>query len=95
LRTPSSSAVAAPVIGAPPPPTTPTNANCEPPLNNTNDSTHVCRIVNPDAVEIAPNERPYAPVATPTPIASRNTARRAVDHDGSVSLSSSSTTPSR
>ena len=73
----------------------PTSANCEPPLNNTNDNTHVCTIVNPDATAIAPYERPYAPVATPTPIASRKTARRVADHDGSGSLSSSPVTQSR
>ena len=55
---PSSIAVAAPVIAAPPPPMMPAIANWLPPVNITSDSTHVWSTLRPAAVEIAPNESP-------------------------------------
>ena len=68
--------MATPALAAPPVPTTPASANCEAPVNMASESTHVWATENPAAVEIAPNESAYAPVATPMPTASRTTAAR-------------------
>jgi hypothetical protein len=69
LRAPSSSAVATAAAG--PPPISPTNANCDAPVNISSDSAHACTTDRPDATASAPNESPSAPTATPTPSASR------------------------
>src|SRR4051812_8985176 len=52
-------------------------ANCEPPVNITRLSTLACATVRPAATASAPNETPYAPVATPMDRAWRRTAARA------------------
>ena len=54
LRTPSRMPVAAPDQGEPPAPSTPMNANCEPPVKARTDSAQVCRTVRPDVTPIAP-----------------------------------------
>ena len=74
LRVPSISAVAAPDIGVPPEATTPTSANCDAPEKMSTLKAHVCKTVNPDVTAIAPKEKPYAPVATPTPSESMSSA---------------------
>lgn len=73
---PSIRAVAAAESGAPPAAATPTNANCEAPVNITSESAQVCSTVSPEPTDTAPNEAPYRPVATATPRLSRTTARR-------------------
>jgi hypothetical protein len=88
LRTPSRIAVAAPVMAAPPPPMMPTIANWLPPVNIASDSTQVWTAVRPAAVEMAPKDNPYAPVAIPTPNASRKTATRVVLQSGSEASTS-------
>ncbi len=76
FRVPSISAVSAPESGAPPAAATPTNANCEAPVNITSDRAQVWRTESPAATETAPKETPYSPVAIPTPRPSRTIARR-------------------
>src|SRR5689334_10713044 len=76
LRAPSSSPLVSAVPSVPPPATTPTTANCVPPVNASSDSSEVCSTDRPDATEAAPNATPYAPTATPTPSESRTTPRR-------------------
>src|SRR5437868_13052615 len=71
FREPSSAAAAAPAHTLPPPPITPTSANCEAPVNTSTDSAHVWSTDNPAALEIAPNEIAYAPLAIAMPRASR------------------------
>jgi len=66
LRTPRIVADAMAVAGAPPPATTPTSANCEPPENISRLSAHVCHTSRPLATASAPNEMPYAEVASTT-----------------------------
>jgi hypothetical protein len=51
-------AIAAGAAATPPAPITPMNANCEPPVNITRLSTHVCQTSSPDATARAPNEMP-------------------------------------
>ena len=77
---PRSTAVATPALAAPPVPTTPTSANCDAPVNIASESVQVWAIEKPAAVEIAPNDSAYAPVATPMPTASRTTAARTAVH---------------
>ena len=69
MRTPSSDAdaMAAGAAAMPPAPITPTNANCDPPVNMNRLSTQVCQTSRPDATASAPNEMPYALVASATP----------------------------
>ena len=76
LRVPSSRAVAAPDMGAPPAATTPARANWLAPVNISRDSTHVCATVSPDDTATAPKPKPYAPVATPTARLSRTMPER-------------------
>jgi hypothetical protein len=45
---------------------TPTNANCDPPLNIKRLNTMVCHMSSPAAEDRAPKEMPYKPVARPT-----------------------------
>jgi hypothetical protein len=45
-------------------------------VNISTDSAHVCRSESPAAVEIAPNDTAYAPLAIAMPSASRAIARR-------------------
>lgn len=73
FRAPSSTADAVPDTGDPPPASTPRSANCEPPVNMSTDSAQVWPTDSPDAVPSAPNDRAYAPVATPTDSAARST----------------------
>src|SRR5207237_503957 len=47
------------------------SANCEAPVNSSTDSAHVWSTDNPAALEIAPNEIAYAPLAIAMPRASR------------------------
>ena len=54
LRTPSRTPVAAPDQGEPPAPTTPMNANCDPPVKASTDSAQVCSTVSPDVTPTAP-----------------------------------------
>ena len=51
-------AEAAPDATAPPPPMTPTSANCDPPVKTSNDIAQVCATENPAATPSAPSERP-------------------------------------
>ena len=44
----------------PPPPTTPTKANCEAPVNMTTLSAQVCTTLSPDATDTAPKDAPKA-----------------------------------
>lgn len=41
-------------------------ANCDPPLNSSSDSTHVCHRLRPLVTLSAPKLTPYRPVATAT-----------------------------
>ena len=79
FRTPSSpaEAMAAGAAASPPAPITPMKANCEPPVNITRLSTQVCQTSRPDATASAPNEMPYALVASATPSPSRRAWRAA------------------
>src|SRR5262249_30170891 len=70
---PSRSAVD--TAAAAPPPISPTNANCEAPVNISTDRAQVWGAVRPAATASAPNESPYAPVAAPIPSASRTIGR--------------------
>ena len=45
---------------------TPMNANCEPPVNISRESTIACCTVSPPVTAIAPKETPYAATARPT-----------------------------
>jgi hypothetical protein len=54
----------------------PTSANCDAPVNISSDRAHVWSSDRPAAVEIAPNESAYAPLAIPIPTASRITPER-------------------
>jgi hypothetical protein len=76
FRVPSSTAVRTAATGPPPLATAPTYANWDPPLNSSSDSAHAWSTVSPALVAIAPNDRPYAPTARPTPTASRTIRRR-------------------
>ena len=60
----------------PPAPTTPMKANCDPPVNIKLDRAMVCQKDSPAAIDKAPKEMPYSPVATDTDNACRNTAGR-------------------
>jgi len=60
LRTPSRAeeAMAAGAAAGPPAATTPTKANCDPPVNISRLNTQVCQMSRPDATDRAPNEMP-------------------------------------
>src|SRR2546429_9228819 len=75
LRDPSNAAATAPAQMLPPAPTTPTNANCDAPVNMRSDSAPAWRQDSPAAVAMAPNERQYAPLAMGIATASRQTPR--------------------
>lgn len=77
MRTPSSAddAMAAGTAASPPAPMTPMKANCDPPVNMSRLSTQVCQTSSPEVVANAPNDTPYALVATATPIPCRTAAR--------------------
>ena len=79
---PSSMAVSAPEIGAPPAAITPTSANWLAPVKTSSDSAQVCATDRPDATETAPKPTPYAPVAMPTPRLSRMIADRSRGSSG-------------
>ncbi len=58
--------------GSPPPAaTTPTTANCDAPVNTSNDMAIVLATVNPVVVASTPNATPNTPVAAPMTSASR------------------------
>ena len=42
----------------PPPATTPTTANCVPPVKASSESRQVCSVVSPAATDAAPNAKP-------------------------------------
>ena len=75
LRLPSRSAVNAPASGLPPEAMTPMKANWDAPVNTANDMAQACQTSSPAPVAIAPNDTPYAPVASPTPRESTTTDR--------------------
>ena len=68
FRTPKSAAdaTAAGIAASPPAEITPTKANCEPPVNMTRLRMQVCQTSSPAATDSAPNETPYALVASAT-----------------------------
>src|SRR3954471_10817754 len=72
---PRAIAEAAPASGAPPPPRTPTSANCDAPVKTSSDITQHCSTDRPALLPAAPNVTPLTPTATPTPSESRTTAR--------------------
>src|SRR5215218_1931569 len=61
---------------SPPEAITPTSAYWDPPENMSRLRTHVCQTSRPAATDSAPNEMPYAAVATPTAMPERVAARR-------------------
>ena len=83
LRTPSSDAdaMAAGAAATPPAAMTPTKANCEPPVNISRLSTQVCQTSRPAATASAPNEMPYALVASATPSPWRQARRLSASGD--------------
>src|SRR5689334_15133856 len=74
--------------GAPagPAASTPTKANCDPPLKRSRDSAWVWRRSRPAATDRAPKLTPYAPVATATDIDWRSTARRRAGASTTVTM---------
>src|SRR5918993_883759 len=64
-------AIAEPPAATPPLASTPTSANCEPPVNITRLRKQVCHTSRPAATASAPNEMPYTAVARPTAKLSR------------------------
>src|SRR5687767_2560899 len=60
----------------PAPATTPTKANCEPPLNSTRLSTMAWVTLSPDPTATAPYATPNAPAYRPRPTAARSGADR-------------------
>ena len=77
LRTPNKPDVRTAETALPPAPRTPMKANCDPPVNMSRDKAMVCHRFRPAAMDNAPKEIPYNPVATDTDNACLMTAARA------------------